>query len=93
MAYTPIQKWYNRERMISENGYVLVKVPEHPKSFNGGWYYEHRLIAEKKYGRILQSWETVHHISENKSDLSWDNLFVCTRIEHDKAIWLTWKTA
>lgn len=88
--YRPLKKWYKRETTINENGYTLVKVPEHPKAFNGGWYYEHRLIAERHYGRVLESWETVHHISENKSDQSWDNLFVCTRKEHDKAVWLTW---
>lgn len=85
MKYRPLQKWHKRERQISEHGYVLVHVPEHPKSFAGGFYYEHRLVAEKKMGRVLQSWETVHHISGNKTDNSWDNLFVCTRREHDFA--------
>lgn len=87
--YFPLQKWHNRERMLNDSGYTLVKVPEHPKSFNGGWYYEHRLVAEKKFGRILESWETVHHISENKKDCSLLNLFVCTRKEHDRAVWQT----
>jgi hypothetical protein len=82
--YVPIQKWHDRERSV-ENRYVLVFVPEHPKSFRGGWYYEHRLVAEKQFGRILQSWETVHHISGDRTDNSWHNLFVCTRQEHDKA--------
>jgi hypothetical protein len=91
--YKPLQKWYKRERKLNENGYWLVKVPEHPKSFCGGWYYEHRLIAERQFGRVLESWETVHHISEDKTDCSTLNLFVCTRKEHDRAIWLTWNPA
>jgi hypothetical protein len=87
--YTPIQDWAGRQTKINEHGYTLVNVPEHPKSFCGGWYYEHRLVAEKRYGRVLKSWETVHHISEVKTDCSWTNLIVVTRKEHDKAVWLT----
>jgi len=89
--YSPIQKWYDRDRKTNDSGYTLIMVPEHPKSFDGGWYYEHRLVEEKRHGRILESWETVHHISENKKDCSPANLFVCTREEHDKAVWLTWE--
>lgn len=85
MAYKPLQKWYKRERKTNDNGYVLVKVPEHPKSFCGGWYYEHRLCAEKAFGRVLFSYETVHHINECKTDNTPENLFVCTRREHNFA--------
>lgn len=86
MRYTPLQKWYKREKKVNENGYVLVWVPEHPKAFKGGWYYEHRLCAERRMGQILPSWVTVHHISGDKTDNSWFNLFVCTRQEHDLAV-------
>lgn len=84
--YTPLERWSKRERCLSENGYVLVKVPEHPKAFGGGWYYEHRLVAERELGRVLPSWVTVHHISEIKTDNSWLNLFPCTRLEHNFAV-------
>lgn len=93
MKYTPIQKWYKRDRKLNEHGYVLIHVPEHPKAFRGGWYYEHRLAAEAKIGRILNSWETVHHISGVKTDNASYNLFVCTRKEHDYADQLTLKVA
>jgi hypothetical protein len=89
MKYSPLQKWHRRDRRLNPNGYVLVWVPEHPKSFAGGWYYEHRLAAERSVGRVLKSWETVHHISGDKTDNSWWNLFVCTRSEHDRADRLT----
>lgn len=89
MKYTPIQKWYKRETKLNDHGYVLVYVPEHPKSFGGGWYYEHRLAAERQVGRVLEKWETVHHISGVKTDNSTYNLFVCTRKEHDLADRLT----
>lgn len=85
MHYVPLTKWHKRERTINSNGYVLVWVPEHPKSFAGGWYYEHRLAAEKQHGRVLPTWATVHHINGDKTDNRRENLFVCTRSEHDKA--------
>ena len=85
MKYTPLQKWHVRNTKLNHNGYVLIWVPEHPKSFGGGWYYEHRLAAEKLAGRILASWETVHHISGDKKDNGWHNLFVCSRQEHNFA--------
>ena len=87
--YHPIRSWHTREREVGDNGYILVMVPEHPKSFNGGWYYEHRMVMEKQWGRVLDSSETVHHISEDRTDSRPENLFVCTRKEHDTARWLT----
>lgn len=65
------------------NGYVLVK-SKHRKAF-GGWYFEHILVAESHLGRSLNDWETVHHINEIKDDNRIENLFVCSRREHDKA--------
>jgi len=85
VRYVPLTKWHRRDRKVNENGYVLVYVPEHPKSFCGGWYYEHRLFAERKLGQVLPSWITVHHISGDKTDNSEANLFFCSRAEHDRA--------
>jgi hypothetical protein len=82
--YQPINAWNKRDRKISREGYMLVKVAEHPKSFKG-WYYEHRLIIEKQINRVLDDWETVHHINEDKIDNRLINLFLCSRIEHNKA--------
>ena len=84
MEYTPIYSWSKRKTKKTQDGYVLVYINTHPKSFKG-WYYEHRLVMEKKYGRILEDWETVHHINGNKSDNSERNLFVCTQAQHIKA--------
>lgn len=67
------------------NGYIVIKAPNHPKKIKGGWYFEHIIVIENYLGRHLNSWETVHHINEIKTDNSLDNLFVCSRIEHDKA--------
>jgi hypothetical protein len=82
--YVPITSWEERDRKLGPTGYVLIRVPEHPKSFMG-WYYEHRLVIEKKLNRIIDDWETIHHINENKIDNRLINLFLCSRIEHNKA--------
>lgn len=87
--YSPIVDWSDRPRRINERQYVLVFVPEHPRSFCNGWYYEHRLVAEREAGRLLDCDETVHHINHIKTDNRPINLFVCARSEHDKAHSLT----
>lgn len=89
MVYQPIQQWKTRDRAVHPKGYILIKVPEHPRAFRGGWYYEHRLVVEKQIGRILNVYETVHHINEDKTDNREMNLFLCTRREHDYAHALT----
>jgi len=57
---------------------------DHPKSIDGK-YYEHILVAEKHLNRMLFDRETVHHINEIRSDNRIENLFVCSRTQHDKA--------
>lgn len=83
--YQPIQDWSHRDTSISQNGYKLIWIPEHPKAFAGGWYYEHVVIVEKKLNRVLRYGETVHHIDENKTNNIIKNLFVCSRHQHNKA--------
>jgi len=83
--YQPIQGWHQRKTSISKNGYVLVWVPEHPKAFSGGWYYEHILVIEKIINRTMYFDETIHHIDGNKSNNKENNLFLCNRKQHDKA--------
>jgi hypothetical protein len=46
---------------------------------------EHVYVMEQHIGRSLYAWESVHHINEIKTDNHIDNLFLCSREEHDKA--------
>lgn len=65
-----------RSKHVSDHGYVKVLVPDHPRSDRYGYYYEHRLVAERKLGRLLDEDEIVHHINEDKQDNRWENLKV-----------------
>ena len=47
--------------------------------------YEHVAIVEEFIGRSLNKNETVHHINGIKNDNRIENLFVCSRQQHDKA--------
>ena len=73
-----------KDKKYNSEGYILVYQPNHPKSFKG-WYYEHRLVIEKQLNRILDDWETIHHINEDKIDNRLINLFLCSRSQHNKA--------
>lgn len=79
--YLPIRDWAGRARKLNCKKYVLIEVPEHPKSFNG-YYYEHRLVMERELGRIISSWESVHHLNECKTDNRVENLFLCHEDDH-----------
>ena len=81
----------NKQQTKNLNGYVLVE-SKHPKAFRG-WYFQHILAIENYLGRQLKYWETVHHINEIKDDNRIENLFVCSREEHNKAHGITNKYA
>lgn len=68
-------------KYIDDKGYVKLLRPEHPKNIRG-YIYEHRAVMEDYLGRMLQPWETVHHINEIKVDNRVENLFLCTVPEH-----------
>lgn len=84
-GYQPLKSWHQRNSSISQNGYILIWVPEHPKAFSGGWYYEHVLVIEKEIDRLITHFESIHHIDENKQNNQSYNLFLCSRYQHDKA--------
>lgn len=68
-------------KFISDDGYVLCYVPEHPFA-NGGYVAEHRLVMEEFVGFFLELDIVVHHIDFDKQHNVPENLFLTTPMEH-----------
>lgn len=58
------------------NNYKEIYMPNHPYARQNGTVFEHRINAEKKIGRFLLPTEVVHHIDEDRTNNSLDNLIV-----------------
>lgn len=68
---------------VEISGYLYIYRPDHPNSMKSGYVAEHRLVAEKKIGRLLTEHEVVHHIDEDKHNNKAENLVVMTSSEHN----------
>lgn len=70
-------------RCVGAGGYVFAFKPDHPFAYRNGRVLEHRLVMEKKLGRLLEKGEVVHHINNIKSDNRLENLTLfASDIEH-----------
>jgi hypothetical protein len=70
---------------LSTDGYLKVRTPSgHP--YKGRKIFYHRLVVEKRLGRVLDRKEIVHHIDENKLNNEDSNLelFSNSREHHNK---------
>jgi len=59
---------------LINDGYKYIWRPKHPNSTQHGYVCEHRLIMEKKIGRVLTKNEVVHHKDGNRLNNSIENL-------------------
>lgn len=57
-------------------GYIMVRLPGHPRAKTGGGYYvfEHILVMEDHLGRHLFPDESIHHINGVRDDNRIENL-------------------
>lgn len=61
-------------RFINDQGYVIVTDSEHPNRTKNNKVREHRIVMEKKIGRLLLPSETVHHKNGIRNDNRIKNL-------------------
>lgn len=61
-------------RMKRKDGYIYVRLPNHPNASVGGYFFEHRHVMEQHLGRYLERSERVHHINGIKDDNRLENL-------------------
>lgn len=62
------------EGTINDQGYRLIRMPDHPNATINGYVHEHRLVMSTLLSRPLESYETVHHLNGNRSDNRPENL-------------------
>lgn len=68
---------------IDSHGYVMVYKPNHHRAKGNGYVAEHILKAEEMLGRELRELEEVHHEDEDRTNNSFDNLYVfATKEDH-----------
>ena len=68
----------------STKGYWYVKRPGHHRAMKNGYVKWADLVLEEKLGRKLLSHEIAHHVNEDKTDDSPDNLEVMDLVKHSK---------
>jgi len=65
------------KRFIVHGKYVMTKASAHPKANARGYVYEHILVAEKALGTHLPNIACVHHVNEDGTDNTPNNLVIC----------------
>ena len=83
-------------RIYHKAGYVMLRIPGHPRSSGGGYVFEHIVVMEEMLGRFLSRDESVHHRNGLKDDNRCENLELWIRpqpsgIRVDDAVAWAWE--
>ena len=62
---------------ISKDGYVMDRMPNHPRSNPAGYVLRHILVAEKATGRRIALPHVIHHVDGNPLSNRPGNFVVC----------------
>lgn len=60
-------------------GYLMVRMPDHPRARTQGYVFEHILVMEARLGRMLFVDESVHHKNGIRDDNSPEDLELWVR--------------
>lgn len=82
IEWTDRGAWGNR--ILTKQGYVIVRCPQYPASGSNGYALEHRLVMASSLQRPLLADEHVHHRNAIRSDNRLENLEPTTNSEHRK---------
>lgn len=67
----------NGGERFHENGYRLIRRPNHPRADAGGYVREHHLVVEEAIGKPVPEGAVVHHIDGDVTNNEPSNLVLC----------------
>jgi len=73
---------------LEQDGYILIRQPEHHRANSRGYVWEHILVWETANGRPLPDGWIIHHINGRKNDNRPSNLTAMPRKSHHYALLL-----
>lgn len=77
------RRWNVESRMISEHGYVKIRVGvDHPLADPNGYAYEHLLVWAAAGRELPDPGQIIHHENEDKTDNRLSNLELISRVDH-----------
>jgi len=75
---------FHKGYILTHNGYIMFRKPDHPFADSKGYVREHRLVVEKNIGRFLRPEEIVHHTKGVKADNRFEKLEIDSLPEHTR---------